>query len=171
MPKEPPRKSPSDDPDFTGLSKAKRRKGSIGGPLPASAIDVSIENGVKWITFKYSRKGHTVDIRMRADIESVSLSALSDHFKLENSLYPSAMKSRVDYKGNRFEFETACNRLGWQLSFLNASLRGQRGLLQRAVDSYRNVSDDPSVHSRRVRRHERRDPDKRKTKSKSKLTR
>jgi hypothetical protein len=61
--------------------------------------------------------------------------------------------SREDYDGNRWEYETSCNKLGWQLCWLNQDqLSGRRGLIQRAVDSYRNRHAE--MRSRRVTRQE-----------------
>ena len=55
------------------------------------------------------------------------------------------------YNGNRFEYESSVNALAWKLTWLNAdSLGGKRGLIQRAVDSYRNRT--PESRSRRVLR-------------------
>jgi hypothetical protein len=42
--------------------------------------------------------------------------------------------------------------VGWALAQLNPCLRGKRGLIQRAVDSWRNSNQDPRLRSRRVRR-------------------
>jgi hypothetical protein len=50
-------------------------------------------------------------------------------------------------------YETECNELGWKLAHLNKEeIAGKRGLIQRAVDSYRNRY--PSMRSRRVARQE-----------------
>jgi len=49
-------------------------------------------------------------------------------------------------------YETECNTVGWALAELNPCLRGKRGLIQRAVDSWRNSNQDPKLRSRRVRR-------------------
>lgn len=57
------------------------------------------------------------------------------------------------YNGNRWAYETECNILGWKLAWLNQEeIAGKRGLIQRAVDSYRNRY--PSMRSRRVARQE-----------------
>lgn len=61
--------------------------------------------------------------------------------------------SREEYDGNRWEYETSCNKLGWELCWLNQEqLCGRRGLIQRAVDSYRNRHAE--MRSRRVTRQE-----------------
>ena len=68
-------------------------------------------------------------------------------------MYPRANLPRETYRGNRWAYETECNVLGWKLASLNANeIAGKRGLIQRAVDSYRNRY--PSMRSRRVARQE-----------------
>lgn len=68
-------------------------------------------------------------------------------------MYPRANLPRETYRGNRWAYETECNMLGWKLAYLNANeIAGKRGLIQRAVDSYRNRY--PSMRSRRVARQE-----------------
>lgn len=60
---------------------------------------------------------------------------------------------KESYRGNRWSYETECNDLGWKLAWLNHDeIAGKRGLIQRAVDSYRNRY--PSMRSRRVARQE-----------------
>lgn len=60
---------------------------------------------------------------------------------------------KEEYHGNRWAYETECNVLGWKLAWLNKEeIAGKRGLIQRAVDSYRNRY--PSMRSRRVARQE-----------------
>lgn len=66
-------------------------------------------------------------------------------------MYPRANIAREAYHGNRWAYENECNQLGWKLAWLNADeIAGKRGLIQRAVDSYRNRC--PSMRSRRVAR-------------------
>lgn len=68
-------------------------------------------------------------------------------------VYPRANLPRETYQGNRWAYETECNLLGWKLAWLNQhEISGKRGLIQRAVDSYRNRY--PSMRSRRVARQE-----------------
>lgn len=68
-------------------------------------------------------------------------------------MYPRANLPRETYRGNRWSYETECNVLGWKLAYLNLEeIAGKRGLIQRAVDSYRNRY--PSMRSRRVARQE-----------------
>lgn len=68
-------------------------------------------------------------------------------------MYPRANVPPHQYGGNRWEYETSCNQLGWKLAHKNAeTLFGRRGLIQRAVDSYRNRHQE--LRSRRVTRQE-----------------
>ncbi|KAG1067147.1 hypothetical protein G6F42_026550 [Rhizopus arrhizus] len=87
------------------------------------------------------------------DLDKVDTSILDDKFKKENCVYPRANLPRETYRGNRWSYETECNVLGWKLAYLNLEeIAGKRGLIQRAVDSYRNRY--PSMRSRRVARQE-----------------
>lgn len=124
------------------------------GPIPATTpIQVYRDNsGVQWISFEYSRDRVKVKYAIRCDVDNVNIDALSDEFKLENCVYPRAYCREEDYKGNRFVYEAECNAVGWALADLNEALRGKRGLIQRAVDSWRNSNKDPRFRSRRVRR-------------------
>lgn len=75
------------------------------------------------------------------------------HFPQWTQVYPRANLPREQYQGNRWNYETECNVLGWKLAWLNSNeISGKRGLIQRAVDSYRNRY--PSMRSRRVARQE-----------------
>ncbi|KAI8062511.1 hypothetical protein BC940DRAFT_308808 [Gongronella butleri] len=74
-------------------------------------------------------------------------------FRLQNAIYPRANVDKEEYDGNRWNYETSCNELGWKLCWLNRDqLFGKRGLIQRAVDSYRNRHAE--LRSRRVTRQE-----------------
>jgi hypothetical protein len=93
-----------------------------------------------------------MEYTIRCDVESVNIDELSPEFKQENCVYPRACCPKDQYRGNRLMYETDCNRVGWALAELNIPLRGKRGLIQRAVDSWRNSNQDPRLRSRRVRR-------------------
>lgn len=93
-----------------------------------------------------------MEYTIRCDVESVNTEELSPEFKQENCVYPRACCNKDEYRGNRLLYETDCNRVGWALAHLNVPLRGKRGLIQRAVDSWRNSNADPRLRSRRVRR-------------------
>ncbi|ROT35360.1 hypothetical protein SODALDRAFT_63409 [Sodiomyces alkalinus F11] len=124
------------------------------GPIPATTPLVvrQDQNGVQWIAFEYSRDRVKMEYTIRCDVESVNTDELSQEFKTENCVYPRACVPKDLYRGNRQVYETECNTVGWALAQLNPSLRGKRGLIQRAVDSWRNSNQDPRLRSRRVRR-------------------
>lgn len=124
------------------------------GPIPATTPLVVRQdnNGVQWIAFEYSRDRVKMEYTIRCDVESVNVENLSADFKNENCVYPRACCDKSQYRGNRFTYETDCNTVGWGLAELNPCLRGKRGLIQRAVDSWRNSNSDPKYRSRRVRR-------------------
>lgn len=124
------------------------------GPIPATTPLVVRQdgNGVQWIAFEYSRDRVKMEYTIRCDVESVNVDGLSPEFRTENCVYPRACCSKDDYRGNRLVYETECNAVGWALAELNPALRGKRGLIQRAVDSWRNSNQDPRLRSRRVRR-------------------
>lgn len=124
------------------------------GPIPATTPLVVRQdnNGVQWIAFEYSRDRVKMEYTIRCDVESVNVDTLSQDFKTENCVYPRACCSKDQYRGNRLLYETECNTVGWALADLNPCLRGKRGLIQRAVDSWRNSNRDPKLRSRRVRR-------------------
>ena len=124
------------------------------GPIPATTPLVVRQdnNGVQWIAFEYSRDRVKMEYTIRCDVESVNVEGLSPEFKTENCVYPRACCNKENYRGNRLVYETECNTVGWALADLNPCLRGKRGLIQRAVDSWRNSNQDPKLRSRRVRR-------------------
>lgn len=124
------------------------------GPIPATTPLVVRQdtNGVQWIAFEYSRDRVKMEYTIRCDVESVNTDELSPEFKAENCVYPRACCPKEQYRGNRLQYETECNTVGWALAQLNPPLRGKRGLIQRAVDSWRNSNADPRLRSRRVRR-------------------
>lgn len=124
------------------------------GPIPATTPLVVRQdgNGVQWIAFEYSRDRVKMEYTIRCDVESVDTDQLKPEFKTENCVYPRACCPKDQYRGNRLQYETECNTVGWALAELNPPLRGKRGLIQRAVDSWRNSNQDPRLRSRRVRR-------------------
>ena len=124
------------------------------GPIPATTPLVvhTDTGGVQWIAFEYSRDRVKMEYRIRCDVESVNVDQLAADFKTENCVYPRACCAKDTYRGNRLNYETECNTVGWALAELNPCLRGKRGLIQRAVDSWRNSNQDPRLRSRRVRR-------------------
>ncbi|KAI8386889.1 hypothetical protein BD560DRAFT_383079 [Blakeslea trispora] len=100
---------------------------------------------LKWVSFVYSHNRTLKRYSIRTDIQTVALGIVDDQFKADNCVR--------DIQSNRWAYETECNDLGWKLAWLNKSeIAGKRGLIQRAVDSYRNRY--PSMRSRRVARQE-----------------
>lgn len=124
------------------------------GPIPATTPLVVRQdnNGVQWIAFEYSRDRVKMEYTIRCDVESVNVEELSPEFKSNNCVYPRACCGKDQYKGNRLHYESECNAVGWALAQLNPNLREKRGLIQRAVDSWRNSNQDVRLRSRRVRR-------------------
>lgn len=124
------------------------------GPIPATTPLVVRQdnNGVQWIAFEYSRERVKMEYTIRCDVESVNTDTLPTDFRTGNCVYPRACCDKSTYKGNRLQYENECNTVGWALAELNPCLRGKRGLIQRAVDSWRNSNQDPRLRSRRVRR-------------------
>ncbi|KAI7894122.1 uncharacterized protein EV154DRAFT_438668 [Mucor mucedo] len=112
-----------------------------------------LKEGIEWVSFVYSHHRTLRRYCIRTDLDQVDTSILDDKFKKENCVYPRANLPRETYRGNRWAYETECNVLGWKLAYLNLEeIAGKRGLIQRAVDSYRNRY--PSMRSRRVARQE-----------------
>lgn len=137
-----------------GISSGGRsHQGAAPGPIPATQPVVTQKgpDGQKMIKFEYSRDRVKVVYDISCNTESVDTSKLPAEFKETNAVYPKA-RSKDVYKGNRWEYEARCNELGWALAELNPPIRGKRGVIQRAVDSLRNCSQDPQQRSRRVRR-------------------
>ncbi|ORX43096.1 hypothetical protein DM01DRAFT_1340869 [Hesseltinella vesiculosa] len=119
----------------------------------ASEPTTEVRDGVEWVSFVYSHLRVVRRYCIRTDLEMVDIDVLDEEFKQENCVYPRAHLPRDQYQGNRWAYETECNRLGWKLAYLNKDeIAGKRGLIQRAVDSYRNRY--PSMRSRRVARQE-----------------
>ncbi|KAJ3209009.1 hypothetical protein HDU67_006424 [Dinochytrium kinnereticum] len=121
--------------------------------IPATIPLVEVKDGVEWITFSYTIKGVRQQFHIRTDIDNIAFDEISEEFKFQNCVYPKANCEKQDYKGNRWDYESSVNLLGWKLSYLNESeIGGRRGLIQRAVDSFRNRF--PELRSRRVLRQE-----------------
>lgn len=131
----------------------KRRK--LPGPISASTTPITVQrdaSGVNWLSFTYTRESVRKIYRVCCDIGGVALSTLPADFRAANCVYPRACVPPDQYIGNRQRYETECNAIGWSLAWINSELRGQRGLIQRAVDCWRNTNADPKMRSRRVRK-------------------
>jgi hypothetical protein len=89
---------------------------------------------------------------LKCDLENVDTSELSGEFKARNCIYPGANVPHEMYMGDRWEYETECNRLAWQFVFLNpVLLYRKKGLIQRAVDSYRGLNSQRALQERNKR--------------------
>ena len=96
--------------------------------------------GIQYIRFQYPNKGQHQEYSIRADIDHIEAEQLPEDFKRENCVYPRAYCIFENYVGNRYEYETQVNDIAWRLTWLNRDiLSGKRGLIQRAVDNYRNL--------------------------------
>ncbi|KAI7294196.1 hypothetical protein KC343_g292 [Hortaea werneckii] len=124
----------------------------IPGPIPATKplIVRQDNNGVYLVAFEYSRDRVKMEYTIWCDIESVNVDELSEEFKSNNCVYPRVCCRKDTYKGNRLYYESECNAVDWALAQLNPCLREKRGLIQRAVDSWRNSNQDVRLRSRRV---------------------
>lgn len=141
--------------DASGLNHLDRPR-PTGGQymnLPASTPQVEYRDTIEWLIFTYSTKGHIQEYHIRSDIDDLNIDDIPEEFKAENCVYPRALVPREAYVGNRFDYEVSVNTIAWKLCWRNASvLCGKRGLIQRAVDSYRNRTSEN--RSRRVMRQE-----------------
>jgi hypothetical protein len=126
-------------------------------PIPATTPRIirQDDDGVQWMVFEYSQDRVKTEFTIRCDVESVNTRELSQDFMSANCVYPRANCNKDQYKGNRLAYESECNALGCALALLNPSLREKRGLIQRAVDSWRNTNKDLRLRSRRLRRMDR----------------
>lgn len=122
--------------------------------LPASQPYIRTIDGEERLCFKYNTKVSETAMNampraelednefcVRFDIETVDVSKISEKFKADNVIYPRANIPKESYTGNRWIYETECNKLAWQFVTLNhVLLYGKKGLIQRAVDSYRKFN-------------------------------
>lgn len=121
--------------------------------LPASQPVTLIKNGIEHLAFTYSTRGNDQEYVIKSNIDSIRSEDLPEEFRRENCVYPRACVPIEIYIGNRYEYETTVNDIAWRLTWLNRDLlTGRRGLIQRAVDSYRNRFQES--RSRRVVRQE-----------------
>ncbi|OBZ84026.1 hypothetical protein A0J61_07921 [Choanephora cucurbitarum] len=135
-------------------------KRSSSQPSVASVVSLTAHepvskmiNGIEFITFLYSHDRLVKEYTVRTDVNSVDVDDIEMEFRIQNAIYPRANVDRSEYDGNRWDYETTCNQLGWKICWLNKDqLFGRRGLIQRAVDSYRNRH--AGMRSRRVARQE-----------------
>ena len=116
-------------------------------------ISTSVDQaGVPWLEFQYPREGAKHRYHVRCDIDDLDVNRMDIQFRVDNCIYPGAMAPPEEYRGHRRNYETECNLIGWRLVYKNPILQNKRGLIQRAVDTYRNSSRNVSIRSRRARR-------------------
>ena len=92
--------------------------------LPASAPHIELRNGVEWLYFTYSTKGHVQEYCIRIDIDDLSLDDIPSDFKQDNCVYPRALVGKDTYNGNRFEYESSVNALGLEAHLVECGLFG-----------------------------------------------
>lgn len=121
--------------------------------LPASQPYIKVVDGEERLAFRYNTKiSESVmsvipkdaveenEFCVKFDLDTVDITKLNEKFKVDNCVYPRANVPYEIYTGNRWNYETECNKLAWQFVSLNpVLLYGKKGLIQRAVDSYRNI--------------------------------
>lgn len=67
------------------------------------------------------------------------MSQVDEDFRNTNAIFPQALIGGPGYTNERWEYENACNELGWKLAWLNsAKLTGKRALLHKAVEAYQS---------------------------------
>ncbi|KAI9326600.1 hypothetical protein DFJ73DRAFT_665967 [Zopfochytrium polystomum] len=120
--------------------------------VPATIPVVENIDGVEWFTIEYAVKKDKKVYRIRTDIDDISVETLPTDFKSDNCVYSKAFCPRSQYKGHRWNYENSVNIVGWKLCWKNSEICGQKGLIQRAVDCFRNRF--PELRSRRVVRQE-----------------
>ncbi|KAI8638793.1 hypothetical protein BD408DRAFT_422433 [Parasitella parasitica] len=133
---------------------------ALSHPSVASVVSLTahepiskIIDGIEYITFLYSHDRLVKEYTVRTDVDNVNVDDITMDFRIQNAIYPRANVDKSEYDGNRWNYETTCNQLGWKLCWLNKDqLFGRRGLIQRAVDSFRNRHTE--MRSRRVTRQE-----------------
>ncbi|KAI9350339.1 hypothetical protein BDR26DRAFT_1003928 [Obelidium mucronatum] len=135
-------------------TKPRAKDASAATSVPATIPTLTVrEDGIEWIEFTYEVKGQATQFEIRTDIEGVDVDLHMDKdWKIANCIYAGANVPQESYKGNRYEYESSANITGWKLCHINPFLCGQKGLIQRAVDSFRNRF--PDLRSRRVVRQE-----------------
>lgn len=114
--------------------------------------DKSTSSSPVFLVMTYPNTGAARKYRIRCNIDDINTNELTTTFRQENCIYPKATLPPQQYKGKRQNFEKMYNELGWRLASLNPQIRGKKGLIQYAVDNYRNRTGDMSMWSRRARR-------------------
>ena len=96
------------------------------------------KKGVDYITFEYTRNGVKTVYDIHPDFGTVKAEPFSHGVKLQNCIYPRAL---VPSEGHDdLDTERLWNSIGWSLAEAYPSLRGNRGLLRKAVETVLGAS-------------------------------
>eukprot|EP00842_Homolaphlyctis_polyrhiza_P004400 jgi/Hompol1/4961/HPOL_004059-RA len=96
-------------------------------PLTIPVDVVKEEDGNEYLVFCYTNGGQSTEYRIRIDgAEAIDIDQLSPSFKHINSVYPRANVPESEYTGNRYQYESSVNVIGWRLAFMNEELVGKR---------------------------------------------
>jgi hypothetical protein len=126
------------------------------GPIPATRPERAVDpkSGDEILSFSYSRQTVVMIFVVKYPFQGVDTQTLPEDFLRTNCVYPRAMAPPHEYSGKRGKYECDCNIIGWTLAWFNPKIRGHRGIIQRAVDSWRNTRPDKTMRSRKARREE-----------------
>jgi len=91
------------------------------------------KKGARYITFECTRNGVQTVYNIHPDFETINCEPLSHGAKLQNCIYPGALISRKGHED--LDTEREWNSIGWSLADAYPSLRGNRGLLRKAVET------------------------------------
>lgn len=120
--------------------------------LPAGDSYIKLIDGEEHLCFMYNTKKNKSSTNIneptgkqefcvKFHIENIELKNLTQKFKMENCVYPRANLPKENYGGKRWHYETACNDMAYKFVLLNPKLLyGNKGLIQRSVDTYRNMN-------------------------------
>lgn len=98
------------------------------------------KKAVHWVAFEYTRNGVKTVYDIRPDIETADVKRLSHGVKLQNCIYPRALVPKKEHEDDDLYTERNWNSVGWALAELNPILRGNRGVLRKAVETVLGVS-------------------------------
>ena len=96
------------------------------------------KKGARYITFECTRNGVQTVYNIHPDFETINCEPLSHGAKLQNCIYPGALISRKGHED--LDTEENWNSLGWALAQAYPSLRGNRGVLRKAVETVLSAS-------------------------------
>jgi hypothetical protein len=124
------------------------------GPIPATRPERTVDpkTGDEILSFSYSWETVVTIFVVKYPFQGVDTQTLPEDFLRTNCVYPRAMAPPHEYSGKRGKYERDCNIIGWTLAWFNPKIRGHRGIIQRAVDSWRNTRPDKTMRSRKARR-------------------